>query len=66
MIPKYATLRVRETLSRVQTVKIDLSKKKHVKSSRSSKVCTVCGNNLLIPSGTCFVCQICGTSLGCS
>ncbi len=29
-------------------------------------VCVICGGTLLIPAGSCHVCQNCGTSQGCS
>lgn len=32
----------------------------------TERKCAVCGNMLLIPTGSCHVCKICGTSNGCS
>ncbi|MBU2514986.1 hypothetical protein KJ966_27000 [bacterium] len=67
MIPKHATLRVREALAATQPKTMEqFRKKKQAGVNRSARKCSVCGNSFLIPSGTCFVCQICGTSLGCS
>ncbi len=35
-------------------------------TSKSGGMCNTCGGMNLRPSGTCFTCQDCGTSTGCS
>ena len=37
-----------------------------VNGATRSETCTSCGFNLLIPTGTCSTCPMCGSSSGCS
>lgn len=30
-----------------------------------NRKCDFCGSVQMLPSGSCFVCQVCGTSMGC-
>lgn len=34
--------------------------------STTGEVCTTCGNFSMIRNGSCLVCQVCGTTTGCS